>query len=151
MKKAIYRLLILAILGGAGYAGYRYYKQMPTRQDNSVPTTKVMKGDVVIRAFSRGELHAIRVEPLYAPNLNGTVQVTQLAPVGAFAKAKDLVVEYDDSERLAALEEAQLEVQSVDENIKKAKTELAIQQSQDKVTLLKTQYDVRRAELEVKK
>src|SRR5688572_8002848 len=88
MKKAIYRLLILAILGGAGYAGYRYYKQMPTRQDNSVPTTKVMKGDVVIRAFSRGELHAIRLEPLYAPNLNGTVQVTQLAPVGAFAKAK---------------------------------------------------------------
>ena len=33
MKKAIYRLLILAILGGAGYAGYRYYKQMPARQE----------------------------------------------------------------------------------------------------------------------
>src|SRR2546426_2583503 len=150
MKKVIFRLAIVAVLGAAGWGGYRYYKQMPERQD-SIPTTKVQKGDVVIRAFSRGELHAIRVEPLFAPNLNGTVQVTALAPIGALARQKDLVVEYDDSERLAALEEARLDVQSVDENIKKARTDLAIQESQDQVTLLKTKYDVRRAELEVKK
>jgi hypothetical protein len=91
------------------------------------------------------------VEPLFAPNLNGTVQVTALAPIGALARQKDLVVEYDDSERLAALEEARLDVQSVDENIKKARTDLAIQESQDQVALLKAKYDVRRAELEVKK
>ena len=42
-------------------------------------------------------------------------------------------------------------MQSVDEQIKKAKADLAIQQSQDEVTLLKTRYDVRRAELEVKR
>src|ERR1043166_4575932 len=150
MKKAISRIITLAILGGGIFYGYRYYKQMPERQD-SLPTTKVQKGDVVIRAFSRGELHAIRVEPLFAPNLNGTVQVTALAPIGALARQKDLVVEYDDSERLAALEEARLDVQSVDENIKKARTDLAIQESQDQVALLKAKYDVRRSELEVKK
>ena len=42
-------------------------------------------------------------------------------------------------------------MQSVDEQIKKAKADLAIQQSQDQVTLLKTRYDVRRAELEVQR
>ena len=42
-------------------------------------------------------------------------------------------------------------MQSVDEQIKKAKADLAIQESQDEVTLLKTRYDVRRAELEVKR
>jgi hypothetical protein len=150
MKKVITRLVFLSIVGAGGWYGYKYYKSMPSRQE-TVPTTKVQKSDVVIRAFSRGELHAIRVEPLYAPNLNGTVQVTSLAPVGALARQKDLVVEYDDSERIAALEEARLEVQSVDEDIKRARTDLAIQESQDKVTLLRTQYDVRRAELEVKK
>ena len=46
--------------------------------------------------------------------------------MGALAKEKDLIVEYDDSERQAALEEAQLSVQSVDEQIKKAKADLAI-------------------------
>ena len=42
-------------------------------------------------------------------------------------------------------------MQSVDEQIKKAKADLAIQQSQDAVTLLKTRYNVRRAELEVQR
>jgi len=150
MKKAIVRLIVLAIFVAAGWGGYRYYKQMPARME-SVPVTKVQKGDVVIRAFSRGELRAVRAQTLLAPNLNGTIQVTELAPAGALAKEKDLIVEYDDSERQAALEEAQLAVQSVDEQIKKAKADLAIQKSQDAVTLLKTRYDVRRAELEVKR
>src|ERR1051326_1071509 len=150
MKKVIYRLIGLAILAGAGFGGYRFFKQLPERQEQ-IPTTKVQKGDVVIRAFSRGELRAVRAQTLLAPNLNGTIQVTQLAPAGSLGKEKDLIVEYDDSERQAALEEQQLSVQSVDEQIKKAKADLAIQQSEDAVQLLKTKYDVRRAELEVKR
>src|SRR5450432_610390 len=150
MKKAIYRSIGVAILAGAVWGGYRFLQQLPARQEQ-VPTAKVQRGDVVIRAYSRGELRAVRSVTLTAPNLFGTVQTTRLAPMGSLAKEKDLVVEYDDSERKAALEEAQLSVQSVDEQIKKAKADLAIQQSQDAVTLLKTRYDVRRAQLEVQR
>jgi multidrug efflux pump subunit AcrA (membrane-fusion protein) len=150
MKKAMFRLTGLAILAGLGWGGYRLYKSIPERMD-TIPTAKVQKGDVVIRAFSRGELRAVRAQTLLAPNLNGTIQVTQLAPVGSLAKEKDLVVEYDDSERQAALEEQQLSVQSVDEQIKRARADIEIQDSQDKVQLLKARYDVRRAELEVKR
>ena len=150
MKKAIFRTSGLVILLAGGYYGYRYYKSMPERQD-TIPTAKVQRGDVVIRAYSRGELRAARTQTLTAPNLFGTVQVTDLAPVGSLAKEKDLIIEYDDSERQSALEEARLSVQSVDEQIKKAKADLAIQQSQDAVTLLKTRYDVRRAQLEVQR
>src|SRR5215469_14224368 len=150
MKKAIFRILGLAILAGGGWYGYHWYKSLPDRQ-GGIPTTKVQRGDVVIRAFTRGELRAVRSVTLYAPNLNGTVQVTRLAPVGALSKEKDLIIEYDDSERQAALEENRLAVQSVDEQIRMAKANLAIQQSQDAVTLLKTRYDVRRAELEVQR
>ena len=150
MKKAISRTLGLAILVAACWYGYRYYKQMPARLD-LIPTAKVQRGDVVIRAFSRGELRAVRTVTLPAPNLFGTVQVTDLAPMGSLAREKDLVVEYDDSERQSALEEDRLSVQSVDEQIKKAKADLAITQSQDAVTLLKTRYDVRRAELDVQR
>src|SRR5712672_1312445 len=141
MKKAIFRTLGLAIVVAGGWYGYRYYKQMPERQD-LIPTAKVQRGDVVIRAYSRGELKPVRTLTLTAPNLFGTVQVTDLAPVGSLAKEKDLIIEYDDSERQSALEEARLSVQSVDEQLKKAKADLAIQRSQDEVTLLKTRYDV---------
>src|ERR1017187_7270688 len=72
MKKAIYRTLGLAILVAGGWYGYHYYKQMPERQDQ-IPTAKVQRGDVVIRAFSRGELRAARTVTLTAPNLFGTV------------------------------------------------------------------------------
>jgi hypothetical protein len=150
MKKAIFRTSVLAILVAGGWYGYRYYKQMPERLD-LIPTAKVQRGDVVIRAFSRGELRAARTVTLTAPNLFGTVQVTDLAPMGSLGKEKDLIVEYDDSERQSALEEARLSVQSVDEQIKKAKADLAITQSQDAVTLLKTRYNVRRAELDVQR
>jgi hypothetical protein len=150
MKKALFRLTGLAILAAAGWGGYRLYKEIPERLD-TIPTTKVQKSDVIIRAFSRGELRAVRAQSLLAPNLNGTIQVTQLAPVGSLSREKDLIIEYDDSERQAALEEAQLSVQSVDEQVKKAKADLAIQQSEDTVQLLKAKYDVRRAELEVKR
>src|SRR5882762_6359915 len=122
MKKVIFRLIGLGILVAGGWYGYQYYKAMPSRQE-TVPTTKVQRGDVVIRAFTRGELRAVRSVTLFAPNLNGTVQVTALAPVGSLAREKDLIIDYDDSERLAALEEARLNVQSVDEQIKKAKAD----------------------------
>jgi Barrel-sandwich domain of CusB or HlyD membrane-fusion len=147
-KKVIFRLLGLAILVGLGYGGYRFFKQLPERQEQ-VATAKVQRGDVVIRAFSRGELHAVRSATLLAPNLFGTVQITRLAAVGSLAHEKDLVIEYDDSERQAALEEARLGVQQVDEQIKQVKATQAIQASQDAVTLLAAGYDVRRAELNV--
>jgi len=148
VKKAIYRLIGLAILLGIGYGGYRFFKQLPERQEQ-IATAKVQRGDVVIRAFSRGELHAVRSATLLAPNLFGTVQITQLAPVGSLAREKDLVIEFDDSERQAALEEARLGVQQVDEQIKQVKATQAIQASQDTVDLLTARYTVRRAELNV--
>ena len=123
---------------------------MPSHQEQ-VATTKVQRGDVTIRAYSRGELHAVRSVTLVAPNLNGTVQVTRLAPLGSLAREKDLVVEYDDSERLAALDEAQMALQQTDEQIKGATANLGITKSQDAVTLLKTRYAVRSAELNVQK
>ncbi len=150
MKKVLFRLVGLAVLAGAGWGGYTFFKQLPERQEQ-IPTAKVQRSDVVIRAYARGELRAVRSVTLNAPNLFGTVQTTRLAPMGSLAKEKDLIVEYDDSERRAALEEAQLNVQAVDEQIKKARADLAIQDSQDRVTLLKTRYDVRRAQLEVQR
>ncbi|MFZ5926231.1 MAG: efflux RND transporter periplasmic adaptor subunit [Acidobacteriota bacterium] len=150
MKKAFYRILLLVAVAGAGYGVYRFIQGLPSRQE-AVPTTRVRQGDVVVRSFARGELRAVRSAVLTAPNLFGTVQVTKLAPMGAFAREKDLIVEFDDSEVLSRLEQRELELEQVDEQIKKAQADLAIRNNQDQVDLLRARYSVRRAELEVKK
>ena len=150
MKKAVFRILTLAMLAAAGWYGYRWYSQLPSRQEQ-IATAKVQRGDVVIRAYTRGELHAVRSVSLVAPNLNGTVQVTRLAPMGSLAHEKDLIIEYDDSELQASLDEDQMSLEQTDEQIKGAKANLGVTDSQDALSLLKQRYAVRTAELTVQK
>jgi biotin carboxyl carrier protein len=141
--------MILGLVG-LGYGGWKFYKGLPSKQDQT-PTTRVRRGDVVVRSFARGELRPVRSATLTAPNLFGTVQVTKLAPLGALARDKDLIVEFDDAELISRLEQKQLELEQVDEQIKKAQADLAIRNNQDDVELLRARYSVRRAELEVKR
>lgn len=150
MRKLLVRLIILGVLVGAAWASYRLVQQLPERQD-LIATTKVRQGDIVVRTFSRGELRAVRSATLTAPNLFGTVQVTKLAEIGAFAREKDLVVEFDDAELLSRVEEKQLEIDQIDEQFKKAQADLAIRNNSDQVELLRARYSVRRSELEVKR
>ena len=150
MIKAIIRISLALFVLGAAYGGYRYFERMPQRQ-LPVATAKVRRGDVIVRAYSRGELRAVRSATLNAPNLFSTVQVTKLAPLGSLAKEKDLIVEFDDSELRTLLEETMLEVEQIDEQMKKAKADLDMRNNQDEVQLLTTRYSVRRAELEVKR
>ena len=151
MKKIIIRVLIpLIVLGAIGWGGYLLFNSMPQRQA-SVPTTKVRQGDVVVRSYTRGELRAVRSATLSAPNLFGTVQVTKMAALGAFAREKDLVVEFDDAEVISRLEEKQLELDQIDEQMKKSQADLSIRNNQDQVELLRARYAVRRSDLEVKR
>lgn len=151
MKKILIRLGIIAvILGAAGWGAKAIYDQMPQRQAE-VASTKVKQGDVIVKSYARGELRAVRSAQLTAPNLFGTVQVTKLASLGAFAREKDLIVEFDDAEVISRLEEKQLELDQIDEQLRKSQADLAIRSNQDQVELLRSRYAVRRAELEVKR
>jgi biotin carboxyl carrier protein len=151
MKKFLVRILIILVLAAAAWGGYSALKSIPQRQQSSLATTKVRQGDIVVRTYARGELRAVRSAPLTAPNLFGTVQVTKLAALGAFAREKDLIAEFDDSELLSRVEEKQLEIDQIDESTKKSRADLAIRDNQDQVELLSARYAVRRAELEVKR
>lgn len=150
MKKIGIRVLAVLIVAGAAFWGYRFFQQFQQKQQ-VIPTTPVRKGDVIIRSYGRGELRAVRSVTLIAPNLFGTVQITRLAPLGSFAREKDLVVEFDDSEVQSRLEEKQLELEQLDEQLKKAQAELEIRNNQDQVDLLRARFAVQRAQLEVKR
>lgn len=150
MRSTLIRLIVLLALAAVTGTGYYLVKRLPERKQE-IPTVQVKRGDLVVRTYVRGELRAIRSTLLTAPNLGSSAQVTRLAPNGALARAKDLIVEFDDSDLLTSLEDAELEVAQVGESIKKAEADLQIRRNQDQVDLLKAKYAVRRAELEVKR
>src|SRR5712692_17431 len=150
MRSTLIRLIVLLTLAAVAGTAYYVVRRLPERKQD-IPLVQVKRGDLVVRTYVRGELRAVRSTLLTAPNLGATAQVTRLAPNGALARAKDLIVEFDDSDLLASLEDAELEVTQVGENIKKAEADLHIRRNQDQVDLLKAKYAVRRAELEVKR
>ena len=150
MKRIAARLVVLLAAAGVVAAAYYLARRIPEPSSDFV-LTPVRRGDLVVKTHFRGELRAVRSISLTAPNLGSVTQITKLAPSGALSAVGDLILELDDSERRAALEDAELEVERVGELLKEAETDLEIRKSQEEVELLKARFAVKRAELEVQK
>jgi HlyD family secretion protein len=149
MKKLIVRLLVLLTVAGMVAGGYYLVQQIPEEEDGAeLALIPVERGDLTVRTYLRGELRAVRSLTLTAPNLGSQSQVIQLAPAGALAQRGNLIVELDDSERVAALEDDLLSVEKIEQQLVQAETELKIQKSQDEVELTRANFQVRRWELE---
>ncbi len=150
MKKVIIRVLLLALVAGADLG------RVPLLQVDAEEGRADRDGRGAARRCGGAQLCARRIARRPFDDADrtesfGTVQVTRLAPLGALAREKDLIVEFDDSEVNSRLEEKQLEIDQIDEQIKKAEADLNIRKNQDQVELLSANYSVRRAELEVKR
>lgn len=146
------RLLALLVVAGVVAGGYYLVQQIPEEQEgDSLALIPVEKGDLTVRTYLRGELRAVRSLTLTAPNLGSQSQVIQLAPAGSLAMRGNLIVELDDSERVAALEDDLLSVEKIQQQLKQAETELEIQKSQDEVELTRANFQVRRWELETRR
>ena len=150
MNKMLIRLAVLLAVVGMVAGGYYLVQQIP-EDETTIALAEVKRGDLVVKTFLRGELRAVRSLTLTAPNIGTQSQITQLAPAGALAGRGNLIFELDDSERVAALEDSLLDVEKIQEDLKKAETELDIRKSQDEVEIVRSNFQVRRAELEVRR
>ena len=150
MRKFVTRLILLAAVAGVAGTGYYIIRKMPEKKLET-PITQVKRGDLTLRTYVRGELQAVRSVVLSAPNLGASTQITDLAPAGALAQTKDLVVEFDDAELQTSLKEEELNVTQTEELLKKAEADQLIRRNQDQVDLLRARYAVRRAQLEVQR
>ena len=150
MTKILIRLGILLVVIGMVAGGFYLVQRIP-EDESTIPLAQVKRGDLVVKTFLRGELRAVRSLTLTAPNIGTQSQITQLAPAGSLANRGNLIFELDDSERVAALEDSLLSVEKINEDLKKAETELDIRKSQDEVEIVRSNFQVRRAELEVRR
>src|SRR5205807_1777038 len=73
MKKILIRLVLVALIAGGCYAGYIAIQNLP-KDEQTIATVAVRRGDVTVKSYARGELRAVRSATLIAPNLFGTVQ-----------------------------------------------------------------------------
>jgi hypothetical protein len=151
MKRIVIQVAVaLLLVLGLVYGGFKVYEQLP-KEKETLATTTVRKGDFVVKAFTRGELRVVRSATITAPNLSGQTQITQLASLGAFAREKNLVAAFDDTAVQNRVIESQIEVEKIQQQLRKARADLQLSANKDEVDLLEARYAVRRAELQMKR
>jgi len=120
--------------------------------DGDIPVALVKRSDLDLKVYTTGELQANHSVTLSAPPIGGgSLQITKLLHTGTPVKKGEMVLEFDPSEQRYKVEQSRSELSQAEQDIVKAKDDVAVQAAQDKVALLKARFDVRRAELEVQK
>ena len=150
------RVLIWAVFGvllAAGIGVVIAASRVPlTTKTDEIPLAVVTRGDIDLWVHASGELRASHTIMLSAPAVGGdALQLTRLVRTGQAVKKGDIVFEFDPSEQLYKLEQNRSELLQAEQEITKAKADAAVLAAEDKVTLLKDRYSMRRAELDVQK
>ena len=146
-RRILFSALLIVIVAVAA----TFVKAGPAleKRPSVVPTAKVVRGPLKLTVYAVGELRAGRTVNLTAPSVGGQIRIVKLLTTGTPVKNGDVVMEFDPSDQQFALEQAQVDLASAEQQIVKMKADNAVQQSQDKLNLLTAQYDVRKAELAV--
>jgi HlyD family secretion protein len=141
-------LITLVVIGLAVTAAFA----MVTRGSApNLPTVVVAKGDFIDAIEIRGEIRPAKSIMLSAPMQSGDLQIVKLAKNGTPVKAGDVVVQFDGSVLERTVQEKRSELKQADAEIEQATAQGRITHEQNATALMKAQYDVQRAKLDVAK
>jgi multidrug efflux pump subunit AcrA (membrane-fusion protein) len=138
-------VLLLALAGG-GYAAYRYSANKPVE----VATVGVRRGEFTITVKARGELKSINSTILTAPQVPDP-KIVKLAESGKMIRKGEVVVEFDAAQLENYYLDRSTSVRTVDSEIVQTKASHKIVDEQDAMSLMTSEYDVQRSELEASK
>lgn len=144
--KVIGWVFLLCLLAGGGYAAYRYSAAKPVE----VATVGVRKGEFTITVRARGELKSINSTILSAPQVPDP-KIVKLAESGKAIRKGEVVVEFDAAQLENFYLDRATSVRTVDSEIVQTKASHKIVDEQDAMTLMTSEYDVQRSELEASK
>jgi len=120
--------------------------------NDGIPMGRVKRGDLDLKVYETGEVHAKNSMVFTAPPIGGgNLKIIRLVHTGTTVKKGEIVIEFDPSEQHYKVEQNRSELLQAEQEIIKAQADAAVQTAKDKVDLLKARYDVRRAELDVQK
>ncbi len=139
-------IALLLLMAGGGYAAYRYTATKPVE----VATVGVRRGEFTITVRARGELKSINSTILTAPQVPDP-KITKLAESGKPIRRGDVVVEFDAAQLENFYLDRATSVRTVDSEIVQTKASHKIVDEQDAMSLMTSEYDVQRSELEASK
>jgi RND family efflux transporter MFP subunit len=138
--------VLLLVLAGGGYAAYHYTAAKPVE----VPTVAVRKGEFVLTVRARGEIRSVRSTVLMAPQVPNP-KIVRLAESGKPIKKGDVVVEFDTAQYENYYLNFVTSARTVESEIVQTKASHKITDEADAMSLMTSEYDVERAELEASK
>src|SRR5687768_2349441 len=116
-----------------------------------VPMATVARGEFVDRLEIRGEIRPLKSIVLSSPLQSGELQIIKLVKSGTMVKPGDVVVQFDGSTLQRTIQEKQSELRSAEAEIEQVRAQARITEEQNATALMKAQYDLERAKLDVKK
>jgi len=140
--------VVLAGLGAAGYAGWRF---SAVQGAPMLPTAPVRKGDFLVTVRCRGELKARRTIQLTAPLNVPDLRIVWLAPSGATVQEGDPVVRFDPSGATQQLAEQQAALRQAQAAQKQAESDALLKAEEDRRAVEDAAYAVDKAKIEVSK
>jgi HlyD family secretion protein len=144
--KAITWTVVTLMCGGGAYAAYRY----TGTTEVEVPVARVRKADFVMSVRTRGDIKSARSTILKAPQVPG-LRITRLAPNGRPVAKGDVVVEFDGVGQEQMVIVRSTSVQSVDGDIVQMKATQKMNDEQDAMTKMTSEYSLERAKLDASK
>jgi HlyD family secretion protein len=118
----------------------------------SVTTVDVTRGEFVDYIQIRGDIRPAKSIVLAAPlQSGGDLQITKLVKNGAAVKKGDVVVEFDATSLEQRLAERRSDLKSAEGEISQLEAQQRINAEEQKTALMKAQYDIDRAKLDLGK
>ena len=145
-RRVVWAALVLIVIA-AGAAIMMAVPRLPERT-SGIPTARVVRGPLKLNVHATGELRAGRTVAMVTPSVGGMLRIVRMVPTGMSVKAGDVVMEFDPSDQLYALEQARTELAEAEQEIVKMKADAEVQAAVDAVALMTARFDVRRAELD---
>ena len=146
-------LLTVAIIGGAGYYGYRYYQKKKAAKANAEKTmiyAKVEEGPLVINLLESGSLKP-REQITIKSQVEGRVSILYIRPEGERVKKDDLLVELDSSTLTDNRLNQDITVQNAEASYVQAQENLEVVKNQAKADIDKAELNLRFAEEDLTK
>lgn len=145
-KKLAVWAAVLATISSAVFAAFHFGGSTVV----DVPVAKVRRGDFEIAVKTRGEIRSVRSVLLQAPQVPDP-RIVKLAQSGKPIHKGDVVVEFDGVQQEQNFLDKSTSVRTADSQIVQMKASQRIENEQDAMTLMSSEYDVRRAKLEASK
>lgn len=152
------RLLVITIgigvVAALGWGAFRFSKAAAATAGTSetVPTTRVKKGQVTISVAARGELQGGNSEMLTAPMVGGSdMPITFLRQPGELVNEGDVVVQFDTTQQEFNLREAQADLAEAEQQVIRAEAESEASAEESNWAVTQAQSDVAIAEIEMRR